>query len=456
LARGDGARTVGVQKPTAVPLMSSRILTIPTHFPRAVLRLSPAVAGVGLTLASAVFLAWLGVTVQLAYDSGASVGTLLSGRFLFAAALLWLLILILRRRRLARRQALAGLLLGVGYSAHAWLFAASLTRLDAGLVDLLLFTYPAIVMLGAVALRRERWSNRRAIALATATVGTGLVLVGGFGGINPLGVGLALGSAIAYSAYILSSAGELRRTDPVLLTALVTTGAAITLTAGAAAQGDVAFDLDPGAYAMIGLVALVAMAGMGTFVAGISHLGPSRASIVSAVQPALTPVVGYAVFADRLGPAQVLGAVLVVAAVVMLETRARPAWLRLHRFRIPRLERRVLRRLADAIDVAPGTAIVRQGEPGDGFFVIERGRATVARDQRELAELGPGDFFGELALLNGGARTASVVAASHLRVRVISRRQFAPAMRRLPTLARSVCEGVSERLGALAPQPAPA
>ena len=286
-------------------------------------RLSPAAAGILLTLASAVSLSWLGIATQLAYDSGASVGTLLSGRFVIAAALLWVLVLRFRPRRLSRRQALAGLLLGAGYSAHAWLFSASLARLDAGMVDLLLFTYPALVMLGAVALGRDRWSRRRAVALGVATAGTSLVLAGGAGSIDPLGAALAFGSAIAYTGYILISAGQLERTDPFLLTALVTTGAAVTLTIGGAAQSDVTLQMGLATYALIGVVALVAVAGMTTFVAGVGRLGASRASIVSGVQPALTPLLGFAVFADRLGPEQVLGGALVVSAIVMLELRFR-------------------------------------------------------------------------------------------------------------------------------------
>jgi drug/metabolite transporter (DMT)-like permease len=282
---------------------------------------SPVLAGIAYTLASAVFMSGLGVTTQLAFDAGASVGTLLSGRFLIAAAVLWPLVLFLAPGRLGRRQVAAGLLLGAGYSAHAWLFSASLARLDAGLVDLLLFTYPALVMLGAVALRREHWSARGAIALGTAMAGTSLVLAGGIGTIDALGVGLALGSAVAYAAYILISAGQLERTDPFLLTALVTTGAAVTLTAAGLARGDVSLHADPSLLGSIALVGLVAVAGMSTFVAGIGRLGASRASIVSAVQPALTPLVGFAVFADRLGPPQVLGGVLVVAGVVILEAR---------------------------------------------------------------------------------------------------------------------------------------
>jgi drug/metabolite transporter (DMT)-like permease len=404
---------------------------------------SPALAGLAYTLASAVFLSGLGVTTQLAFDAGASVGTLLSGRFLVAAAILWPLVWLIRPARPVRRQVAAGLLLGVGYSAHAWLFSASLTRLDAGLVDLLLFTYPALVMVGAVTLRRERWSARGASALGAALAGTTLVLAGGLNTIDPLGVALALGSAVAYAAYILISAGQLERTNPFLLTAIVTTGAAVTLTAVGIARSDVSFDVDGSVVASIGLVGLVATAGMSTFVAGVGRLGASRASIVSAVQPALTPIVGFAVFADRLGAAQVLGGILVISGVVILEARGGTpglfSWL-------PRRERWRLARATATMEVPAGTRLVRQGAPGDAFYLIESGRAAVRRDTRHLADLDAGDFFGELGLLRDGERTASVVAATDMRVRVVSRQEFGRSMRRLPTLARSVRDVALARL----------
>jgi drug/metabolite transporter (DMT)-like permease len=416
-------------------------------------RVSPVAAGLAFTLASAVFMSGLGVTTQLAYQAGASVGTLLSGRFLVAAAILWPLVWVLRPGRPVPRQVLGGLLLGVGYSAHAWLFSASLVRLDAGLVDLLLFTYPALVMVGAVALGRDRWSARRAIALGAATAGTTLVLVGGLHSIDPLGVVLALGSSIAYTGYILTSAGQLERTDPFLLTALVTSGAAITLTLAGAAQDDVSLHVDPSAFAMIGVVGVVAVGGMSTFVAGIGRLGASRASIVSAVQPALTPLLGFVVFADRLGPEQMLGGALVVAAVVTLEARGRPTGLFSRLGWLPWRERWALARVTHVIDVPAGSRLVHQGAAPDSFFLIERGRASVKRDDREVADLGVGDFFGELALLEGGARTASVVAATEMRVRVMERRSFGRAMRRLPTLAGFVRDVAAERLVAV-PRPA--
>ncbi len=417
---------------------------------------SPAALGLGLTLASAIIFSGLGVVTQLAYDAGATVGTLLSGRFLVAAPILWLVVWVVRARRPGRRQILAGLALGVGYSAHAWLFSESLARLDAGLVDLLLFTYPALVTLGAVMLRRDRWSGRRALALGASTAGTALVLIGGLHSIDPLGAALALGSALAYSAYILSSAGQLERTHPLVLTALVTTGAAAALTVGGAARRDLSFDIDPSAFVLVAAVGLIAVAGMSTFVAGIDRLGPSRASIISAVQPALTPVLGFAIFADRLGPAQLLGGALVVAGIVVLEARARSSDSRSRLSRLPRRERRALARVTGVIDIPAGRRLLQQGSLAHEFFLIERGRATVMRDDRHLADLGPGDFFGEIALLHGGERTASVVAATDIRVRVMPRREFARAMGTLPTLARFVQGVTRERLAALPVQPAPA
>jgi drug/metabolite transporter (DMT)-like permease len=430
--------------------LAEAVTAVRTH---ARLQVSPALAGLAFTLASAVFMSGLGVTTQLAFDAGAPMGTLLSGRFLVAAVLLWPLVLILRPRRPDRAQIQAGLLLGLGYSAHAWLFSESLARLDAGLVDLLLFTYPALVMLGAIALGRERWSTRGAIALGAATAGTSLVLVGGLGSIDAFGAALALASAVAYTAYILTSAGQLERTDPFLLTALVTTGAAITLTVRGAVQSDVSFDLGASAFALIAVVGLVAVAGMGTFVAGIRRLGPSRASIVSAVQPALTPVLGFLAFADRLRPAQVLGGALVVTGVVVLEARGGVPVVLTRAAALLRPERRTLARLAAALDVPAGSRLLRHGTPAEAFFVIERGRASVSQDDRHIRDLGAGDFFGELGLLGDGRRTASVVAATDMRLRVIPEREFEPVLEKLPKLARTVREAARDRLLPAAPRP---
>jgi CRP/FNR family cyclic AMP-dependent transcriptional regulator len=92
------------------------------------------------------------------------------------------------------------------------------------------------------------------------------------------------------------------------------------------------------------------------------------------------------------------------------------------------LSSRQLRRLADLCEeqrYMEGAAVVRIHEPGDSFFVIVEGQAKVVSGSgRLLARLYPGDFFGEISLLDGGPRTASVLAETPLLLSVLSRKSF--------------------------------
>jgi drug/metabolite transporter (DMT)-like permease/GNAT superfamily N-acetyltransferase len=282
--------------------------------------------GVGLVLFSATGFGSLAVLAQLAYGAGLSVFGLLFGRFVIAAILLWLIALALRRPLPGRRVALVGLALGWGYSLVALSFAASLRHIDANLADLLEYAYPTLVSVGAVGLGRERWSRRRATALAVA--GTGILLAlagGGTGVIDPLGVVLALIAALIYAAYVLASASLLGRVDPLVLAALVATGAALVFSVDAAATNQ----LGPrGGLSGLGLLVAVALSssvlGTSAFLAGMRRLGPSRASIVSSAEPALTALFAFAALGEHFGPVQLIGAALVLASVPILELKGRP------------------------------------------------------------------------------------------------------------------------------------
>jgi drug/metabolite transporter (DMT)-like permease len=278
---------------------------------------------VALVLLSAALFGALGVLAQLAYGTGVSVLGLLLGRFAVAGMVLWLIVLVLRRPLPSRRGVVTAVALGAGYSSMALSFAASLKHIEADLADLLLFAYPVLVSLGAVALGRERFNRRRAAALAAATAGIALALTGGGTGvIDPLGVGLVLASALIYALYVLASSSLLGTTDPLVLAASVATGAAITFFADAAIHGQ----LTPrGGLTGIGLVVAVALSssvlGTSAFMAGVRRLGASRASIVSSAEPALTAAFAFAAFGDRFGPVQLLGAGLVLASVPILELK---------------------------------------------------------------------------------------------------------------------------------------
>jgi len=282
-------------------------------------------SGIALVLVSAACFGALGVLTQLAYRAGVSVPELICGRYLIAAAALWLLVWVLRRPLPPRRGLLLGMALGAGYAVQALLFAASLKRLQAGLADLLYFAYPAMVAVGATVIRRERWSRRRGAAVVAAGGGIALALTSG-SAIDPLGVALALAAASGYAAYVIASSSLLKGIDPLALAALLCTAAAVVLSPDAFAQGELTASVGVDGLLLVFIAAMVStVLGIGAFLAGVRALGPSRASIVSSVEPALTAALGFAAFGDRLGPFQMLGVGLVFASVPILEFRLRPA-----------------------------------------------------------------------------------------------------------------------------------
>src|SRR5262249_47810079 len=113
------------------------------------------------------------------------------------ATALWLLVAIRRKPIPSRGAVVAALALGAGYSVNALCFAASLKRIQAELADVLVFTYPALVTVGAAALGRERWSRRRGAALAAAS--GGIALAAADGSVNNASVALALAAALVYA-----------------------------------------------------------------------------------------------------------------------------------------------------------------------------------------------------------------------------------------------------------------
>jgi CRP-like cAMP-binding protein len=96
--------------------------------------------------------------------------------------------------------------------------------------------------------------------------------------------------------------------------------------------------------------------------------------------------------------------------------------------------------------VGVGRELVREGETGDELFVLIDGTARVNRGGKVVDQLGPGDFFGELALLDPAPRNATVTATSELDVLVIGRTQFETVLVKAPALTRSLLAGMARRL----------
>src|SRR3954451_10121911 len=113
------------------------------------------------------------------------------------------------------------------------------------------------------------------------------------------------------------------------------------------------------------------------------------------------------------------------------------------------LSKKELERLAqwtDELAVGEGDRLASEGEFAHEFFVIEDGSADVLQDDGRIAELGPGDFFGEIGLLETERRTASVVATTPMRVIVMFKREFKEMEREMPAVADRIRSAIRARL----------
>ena len=281
--------------------------------------------GAALCLVAGASFALQPVLVRIAFDGGATVASVGAIRFALAAAVLALV----ARRALAAAPLLSLLppfALGATiYGLETGLFFASLERIDVSLASLLMCGYPALVVAGAVALRRERASRRRAAALAVALTGVALVLAGGVGGaLDPVGIGLALAAAVSYAAYVLVSDRLLATTEPLVLAAMLCAGAATAFALGGTATGSLQV-LQPSVLVIVAAIALVAtVLPIAEFLAGVRRIGPSRATILGTIEPPVTIALSAVVFGERLGALQFAGAGLVLSAVLILQLRRRP------------------------------------------------------------------------------------------------------------------------------------
>ncbi len=105
-----------------------------------------------------------------------------------------------------------------------------------------------------------------------------------------------------------------------------------------------------------------------------------------------------------------------------------------------------LARMTTEVDVREGYTLVRQGEMGREAMIVESGTAVVRRNNRKVDDLGPGDFFGEMSLIDHMPRNADVVATSDMTVLVMDSREFSTVLDTYPTVAVKILKTVVERL----------
>lgn len=108
-------------------------------------------------------------------------------------------------------------------------------------------------------------------------------------------------------------------------------------------------------------------------------------------------------------------------------------------------------RLADEVSVRAGKVLTKEGTSAEEFFVVLEGTVAISRGGKRLREMGPGDFFGELAMLGRVPRTATATATTSARLLVVGHREFTSLLAEHPTIQGKILRSVAAWIATLTP-----
>ncbi|MCF0111746.1 MAG: EamA family transporter [Erysipelotrichaceae bacterium] len=274
-------------------------------------------SGIILVAISAASFAFLPIFARIAYEAGTSTYSLLFLRFLVATVFMFSLMLIQKKALPSKKDMLCYVILGAaGYVGQSFCYFTALNYASAGVVSLLLYTYPALVMIGSVVLFHEKVTVSKVVSLVLALIGAG-VIIGGEIHADSMGILLSVMAAVFYAAYILISSRVVKPGEGMQSSAFIMLGAAMVYGVFTLVSGFTPPVQTSGIIAVI-LIALVSTAiAFWTFFAGMEKTGPSVASLVSTLEPVVTVLASAVILSEKLTVNVILGGIFVIAALLI-------------------------------------------------------------------------------------------------------------------------------------------
>jgi len=283
-----------------------------------------------IALCATTFYSMKPVFIKLAFANGASVNAVMAWRmalslpvFLAVGVKAWQR----RTEKPSARQVAQAAFVGIlGYYGASYLDVLGLQYVSAQLERLILFCYPALVILATAFIRRQPISAQTSGALGLAYAGLGLLFGHDLqlGGADTLlGTALVFGSAVAYAGYLMLSGGPIAAMGSLLFTAIAMSAACFAVLAQAVAvEGLAGLAITPAALAWMAAVALISTV-LASFLQSeaIARLGAARSSVVGSTGPLLTSVAAVVLLGEPFGPYHAAGLALATAGMVVLSRK---------------------------------------------------------------------------------------------------------------------------------------
>ncbi len=277
-------------------------------------------SGIALALISASAFASLGLFAKYLFAYGMSVQQALAWRFTVASAILWIWSLATGRHKRPARDYRSAVLLGLfGFAPQAGLYFVTVKLLGPGLTGLLLYLYPAFVVVMGSLFLRKRPVRAQLIALILSTAGCVLTLWTR-GQYPAAGYILGVLVALTYAAYLVAGERVLAKLDPVFATTVLMSAAAIVYWSITLATNAFSLPSQPSVVAaVLGIAAFGTVVPIVMLFAAMARIGAADTSLVSTVEPLVTIALSAAIFGDRLSLLQLGGGALILAAVVVIQ-----------------------------------------------------------------------------------------------------------------------------------------
>ena len=281
--------------------------------------------GILLVAVSAASFGIMPIFAKIASAAGTSTYSMLFLRFLIAAASMFSLLFVRGIQLPSAREMLAFFLLGAaGYTGQSFCYFTALNHASAGVVALLFYLYPALVMIGSAFFFREKITLKKVAALFLALSGAFVIIGSGFHA-SPKGIVLSVFAAFFYSAYILVSSKVIKAGMELQATVFIMMGAG---TVYGVANLILGFSppTRPSGWGAVVLLALVSTAlALWSFFAGMEKTGPSTAALVSTLEPVVTVLASVFVLSEPITLNIVIGGCLVLASLMVSAMPSREA-----------------------------------------------------------------------------------------------------------------------------------
>jgi drug/metabolite transporter (DMT)-like permease len=274
-----------------------------------------------LIILSALSFGSISVLTVLVTGAGVPLLTAMAWRYVLGAVLLSV---IARPQQIASVpiQRVTQLLVigGCGQALITYLSLYALNYIPVGPLAFLFYTYPAWVALLAAIRRTERLTPVRVIALSLALVGVAIMVGVPTEKLNPIGILLALASALLYSAYLPALEHVQEGVPSAIATLLLITGAATSFVIAALFKGELFLPTGGAVWSEILVLALVStVIAFLTLIKGLGILGPVRTAIIATVEPFFTATLGILALGNQLSTATLVGGILIAAAVLLIQ-----------------------------------------------------------------------------------------------------------------------------------------